>query len=64
VSDGCGRLPRERGDVSYVGVRLLRSSLSPSSGRPDGRPDNGAVIAALTVRELGEDLAVAFGQRT
>jgi hypothetical protein len=47
-------------DLVHVRVRLLESSSPSSAGRPDGRGED---VAAFTVRRLGEDLAIAFGQK-
>ena len=52
-----------RGDVIHVRVRLLEGTPSPAGGHPDGQPDPGAVIAAFAVRQLGADLAAAFGPK-
>lgn len=52
-----------RGEVIHVRVSLLDGSPSSSSGRADDQPAHGDVIAAFTARQLGEDLAAAFGQR-
>jgi hypothetical protein len=49
-----------RRDLVHVRVRLLESSSPSSAGRQEG---NGEVVAAFTVRRLGEDLATAFGQQ-
>ncbi len=47
-------------DLVHVSVRLLESSSPSPAGRQEG---NGEVVAAFTVRRLGEDLATAFGQK-
>jgi hypothetical protein len=55
-----------RGDELHVRVTMLKSSPStPSDHREDhgGASGAGEVIAAFTVRQLGEDLASAFGDR-
>ena len=46
------------GDVIQVRVSLLESS-----GRPEDQPGRGDVVAAFTARQLGADLAAAFGQK-
>jgi hypothetical protein len=56
-------------DLVHVCVRLLESSspspaVESSSPSPAGRQEgNGEVVAAFTVRRLGEDLDTAFGQK-
>ena len=47
-------------DLVHVCVRLLEGSSPAPAGRPEG---SGEVVAAFTVRRLGEDLATAFGQK-
>jgi hypothetical protein len=47
-------------DLVHVRVRLLEDSPPSNAGRPDG---SGELVAAFTVRRLGEDLATAFGQK-
>jgi hypothetical protein len=47
-------------DLVHVRVRLLESSSPSSDGRLEGHDE---VVAAFTVRRLGEDLAKAFGQK-
>jgi hypothetical protein len=47
-------------DLVHVCVRLLESSSPTPAGRQEG---NGEIVAAFTVRRLGEDLATAFGQK-
>jgi hypothetical protein len=47
-------------DLVHVCVRLLESSPPSSANGPEG---SGEVVAAFTVRRLGEDLATAFGQK-
>ncbi len=58
---------RERhGDEFHISVTLLRSSPSMSRDHREGHGDAsgaGEVVAAFTVRQLGEDLACAFGDR-
>jgi hypothetical protein len=52
---------REAGrDLVHVRVTLLESSSASSGGRSEG---HGEVVATFTVRQLGEDLARAFGQK-
>jgi hypothetical protein len=46
------------GDLIQVRVSLLEPS-----GRPEDQPDRGDVVAAFTARQLGADLAAAFGQK-
>ncbi len=46
------------GDVIHVRVSLLESS-----ERPEDQPGRGDVVAAFTARQLGADLAAAFGQK-
>jgi hypothetical protein len=46
------------GDVIQVRVSLLESS-----GRPEDQPSRGDVVAAFTARQLGADLAAAFGPK-
>jgi hypothetical protein len=56
---------RERhGDAFHVRVSLLRDSLSPPDGNPrdpGGTGADGEVIADFVARQLGKDLADAFG---
>lgn len=47
-------------DLVHVRVTLLESSPPSSGGRPEGR---GEVVATFAVRRLGEDLALAFGEK-
>ena len=47
-----------RDDVIHVRVSLLESS-----ERPKDQPGRGEVVAAFTARQLGADLAAAFGQK-
>jgi hypothetical protein len=47
-------------DLVHVRVTLLESSSPSSGGRPQGR---GEVVATFAVRRLGEDLALAFGEK-
>jgi len=47
-----------RGDVIHVCVSLLESS-----GRPEDQPGRSDVVAAFAARQLGADLAAAFGQK-
>jgi hypothetical protein len=54
-------ISRETGsDLVHVRVRLLESAPPSAADRPQG---SGEVVAAFTVRRLGEDLATAFGQK-
>ncbi len=52
-----------RGGVIHVRVSLLENSPSSSSGRPEDQPGRGDVVAAFTARQLGADLATAFGSK-
>lgn len=52
-----------RGDLVHVRVALLESSPPPAATQREGQPGQGTVVADFTVRRLGEDLAVAFGQK-
>jgi hypothetical protein len=55
---------RERhGDATYVRVSLLEGASPAPDGGGGGGGGGGTVIAAFTVRRLGEDLARAFGDR-
>ena len=47
-----------RDDVIHVRVSLLESN-----ERPKDQPGRGEVVAAFTARQLGADLAAAFGQK-
>jgi hypothetical protein len=47
-------------DLVHVRVRLLESTSPFSAGEPEGRDE---VVATFAVRQLGEDLAMAFGQK-
>ena len=47
-----------RGDVIHVRVSLLESS-----GRPEDQPGRSDIVAVFTARQLGADLAAAFGQK-
>ncbi len=47
-----------RGDVIHVHVSLLESS-----ERPEDEPGRGDVVAAFSARQLGADLATAFGSK-
>jgi hypothetical protein len=46
------------GDVVHVRVSLLEAS-----GRPEEQPGRGEFVAAFTTRQLGADLAAAFGHK-
>ncbi len=47
-----------RGDVIHVRVSLLESG-----ERPEDEPGRGDVVAAFSARQLGADLATAFGSK-
>jgi len=47
-----------RADVIHVRVSLLESD-----GRPEDQPGRSDVVAAFTARQLGADLAAAFGSK-
>jgi hypothetical protein len=47
-------------ELVHVRVALLESSSPSSGGRPEGR---GEVVATFAVRRLGDDLALAFGEK-
>ena len=47
-----------RGNVIHVRVSLLESS-----ERPEDQPGRGDAVAAFTARQLGADLATAFGSK-
>jgi len=54
----------KQGDAVHVCVTMLKSSQAASTGQPaahGGTSGRSEVIAAFTVRRLGEDLAKAFG---
>jgi hypothetical protein len=51
------------GDVIRVRVSLLESPASSSGERPGDQPRAREAIAAYTTRQLGEDLATAFGHK-
>jgi len=58
-SGACAAVSREsRGDVIHVRVSLLESD-----GRPEDQPGRSDVVAAFTARQLGADLAAAFGSK-
>jgi hypothetical protein len=56
---------QRRGSTTYVQVSLLeRSSSSAGSGPPDTDTDGRIqVIAGFAARQIGEELATAFGDK-
>lgn len=48
-----------RHDLLHVRVTLLESPFAAAAGQRE----HGVVVAAFVVRQLGEDLAAAFGQK-